>query len=75
MTAPLSRLSDEEALFAATVREFGDQVIAPRAHAMDEAGRLDPEIPPRCFELGLMGIEIPEELGGAGASFFMALAW
>ncbi len=72
MTGPLSRLSDEEALFSTTVRQFAEEVVGPRVQAMDEAGRLDPAIPPRCFELGLMGIEIPEELGGAGASFFMA---
>jgi alkylation response protein AidB-like acyl-CoA dehydrogenase len=72
MTEPLTRLTDDEALFAETVRQFAREVVAPRGRAMDEAGRLDPEIPPRCFELGLMGIEIPEELGGAGASFFMA---
>jgi alkylation response protein AidB-like acyl-CoA dehydrogenase len=72
MTEPLTRRSDEETLFATTVRQFAEEVIRPRVHAMDEAGRLDPEIPPKCFELGLMGIEIPEELGGSGASFFMA---
>ena len=72
MTEPLSRLSDEETLFSTTVRQFAEEVVGPCAQAMDEAGRLDPAIPPRCFELGLMGIEIPEELGGAGASFFMA---
>ena len=72
MTGPLSRLSDEETLFSTTVRQFAEEVVGPRAQAMDEAGHLDPAIPPRCFELGLMGIEIPEELGGAGASFFMA---
>jgi len=72
MTEPLSRLTEDETLFAATVRRFALDVVGPRVRSMDEAGRLDPEIPPRCFELGLMGIEIPEELGGAGASFFMA---
>jgi alkylation response protein AidB-like acyl-CoA dehydrogenase len=72
VSEPLTRLSDEETMFAATVRQFADEVVGPRVHAMDEAGRLDPEIAPRCFELGLMGIEIPEEFGGAGASFFMA---
>ena len=72
MTEPLTRLTEEETLFAETVRQFARDVVGPRVHAMDEAGRLDPEIPLRCFELGLMGIEIPEELGGAGASFFMA---
>jgi alkylation response protein AidB-like acyl-CoA dehydrogenase len=72
VSEPLTRLSDEETLFAETVRQFASDVVAPRAHAMDAAGKLDPEIAPQCFDLGLMGIEIPEELGGAGASFFMA---
>jgi alkylation response protein AidB-like acyl-CoA dehydrogenase len=72
VSEPVTHLSDEETMFAATVRQFADEVVGPRVHAMDEAGRLDPEIAPRCFELGLMGIEIPEEFGGAGASFFMA---
>ncbi len=72
MTAPLTVLSDEEALFAETVRRFADEVIRPRVAAMEEAGRLDPEIVPPCFELGLMGVEIPEEHGGAGGSFMLA---
>lgn len=72
LPAPLTRLSDEESLFAATVRRFAEDIVRPRVRAMDEAGRLDPEILPPCFELGLMGIEIPEEHGGAGGSFFMA---
>jgi len=72
MTAPLTVLTEEERLFADTVRQFAEERIRPRVQAMDEAGRLDPEIIPPCFELGLMGIEIPEEHGGSGGSFFLA---
>ena len=72
MTTPLTMLTEEERLFADTVRQFAEDRIRPRVQAMDEAGRLDPEIIPPCFELGLMGIEIPEEHGGSGGSFFLA---
>ncbi|MCK5440165.1 MAG: acyl-CoA dehydrogenase family protein, partial [Gemmatimonadetes bacterium] len=72
MKEPLTQLTDEEALFADTVQQFADDVIGPRVHDMDTAGKLDPEIIPLCFELGLMGIEIPEKHGGGGASFFLA---
>ena len=72
MTAPLTSLTDEERLFADTVGQFAEERIRPRVQAMDEAGRLDPEIIPPCFDLGLMGIEIPEEHGGSGGSFFLA---
>jgi alkylation response protein AidB-like acyl-CoA dehydrogenase len=72
VTAPLTVLTEEERLFADTVRQFAEDRIRPRVQAMDEASRLDPEIIPPCFELGLMGIEIPEEHGGSGGSFFLA---
>ena len=72
MTEPLTQLTDEEALFGDTVQQFANDVIGPRVHDMDAAGKLDQEIIPPCFELGLMGIEIAEEHGGGGASFFLA---
>ncbi|HUP20482.1 MAG TPA: acyl-CoA dehydrogenase [Gemmatimonadota bacterium] len=72
MSDPLTRPSDEERLFADTVRQFAEEVIRPRSREMDEAGKLDPAIAPQCFELGLMGIEIPEDLGGSGGTFFLA---
>ena len=72
MTTPLTQLADDEALFAQTVAQFAGDVIRPRVRAMDEAGKLDPEVIAPCFELGLMGIEVPETYGGAGSSFFMA---
>ena len=70
---PLTLLTEEENLFRETVRQFGTDAIAPRAHAMDEAARLDPDLITQLFELGLMGIEIPERWGGAGSSFFTSV--
>ncbi len=70
---PLTHLSEEETLFAETVRQFAREAIAPKVHQMDESARLDPGIVSQCFDLGLMGIEIPDEHGGAGASFFVAI--
>ncbi len=70
--SPLTRLSDEEQLFYSTVLQFAQQAIAPHVRAMDDAQQLDPALIRGLFELGLMGIEIPEEHGGAGGSFFDA---
>ncbi len=71
--SPLTRLSDEEQLFYSTVLQFAQQAIAPHVRAMDDAQQLDPALIRGLFELGLMGIEIPEEHGGAGGSFFDAV--
>lgn len=68
----LTMLSEEEKLFAASVREFAGAEIKPYVREMDAAGKMRPEIIQRAFELGLMGIEVPEEYGGSGGSFFMA---
>jgi alkylation response protein AidB-like acyl-CoA dehydrogenase len=70
---PLTALSEEEEMFRASVREFAEGELGPRVEAMDEEGKLDPALIKQCFELGLMGIETPEEYGGAGASFFTAI--
>ncbi|HVO35436.1 MAG TPA: acyl-CoA dehydrogenase [Gemmatimonadales bacterium] len=70
--APLTVLSEEEAMFQQAVREFAEEKVRPLSHAMDEQGALDALLIPPCFEMGLMGIEIPEALGGAGGSFFLA---
>ncbi|MDP3773888.1 MAG: acyl-CoA dehydrogenase [Gemmatimonadales bacterium] len=69
---PLTVLSEEEAMFQGAVRDFAEEQVKPLVHAMDEAGALEPSLIPRVFEMGLMGIEIPDPLGGAGGSFFMA---
>ena len=70
--APLTVLSEEEEMFRDAVRAFAEERVRPLSHVMDERGALDPSLVPPCFELGLMGIEIPEALGGAGGSFFLA---
>src|SRR5437870_1473452 len=70
---PLTTLSEDEQMFRDSVREFAEGEIRKRVEAMDEQGHLDPAIMKHCFELGLMGIETPEEFSGAGGSFFQAI--
>lgn len=70
---PLTTLSEDEQMFRNSVREFAEGELRPRVEKMDEAAKLDPVIIKQCFDLGLMGIETPEEYGGAGASFFTAI--
>src|SRR5688500_19481036 len=64
-TNPLTTLSEDETMFRSSVREFAEGELRPRVEHMDEAAKLDPAIIKQCFDLGLMGIETPEEYGGA----------
>src|SRR5881398_4152992 len=73
LTRPLTTLSEDEQMFRASVREFAEGEIRKRVEAMDEQGHLDPALLKQCFDVGLMGIETPEEYGGAGGSFFQAI--
>jgi short-chain 2-methylacyl-CoA dehydrogenase len=70
---PLTTLTDEEQLFRQSVREFSDQVVRPVAAEMDEAGKFNQDIIKQFFDLGFMGIHIPEEYGGQGGSFFNSI--
>ncbi|HKR56131.1 MAG TPA: acyl-CoA dehydrogenase [Gemmatimonadales bacterium] len=70
---PLTRLSEEEQMFRDAVRDFAEQEVRPRVGAMERAAQLDPTLIPKFFELGLMGVEIPEGLGGAGGSLFLTV--
>ena len=70
---PLTLLTEEEQMFRETVRQFAQDAIASRVARMDEDARIDPDLVPELFELGLMGIEVPEKWGGAGSSFFTAV--
>jgi butyryl-CoA dehydrogenase len=73
LTAPrpaLSDLSEQERMFQEAVRDFAMAEIAPKVMEMDEAARIGPDLIAQLFEMGLMGIEIPEEYGGTGADFF-----
>jgi len=69
----LTQLSEEEALFQDSVRQFAADRIMPLVRAMDESQVFDSGLLRQLFELGLMGIEIPEEFGGAGGTFFEAI--
>ena len=70
---PLTALSEEERLFQASVRKFANEQIRPYVREMDEVGVFRKEILRQFFEMGLMGIEIPEEYGGQGGTFFQAI--
>ena len=70
---PLTLLSEEESLFFATVKQFAAEAIAPQVRVMDEEQHFADGLVAQLFELGLMGIEVPEDLGGAGGSFFDAV--
>jgi butyryl-CoA dehydrogenase/short/branched chain acyl-CoA dehydrogenase len=67
---PITQLSEEEILFRGSVGRFALDQVAPLVRRMDEEQKMDGGLLRQVFELGLMGIEIPEEYGGAGGSFF-----
>jgi alkylation response protein AidB-like acyl-CoA dehydrogenase len=70
---PLSILGEEETLFRDTVRDFAEREVRPRVAAMERASAIDPTLFPKFFTLGLMGIEIPEQHGGANGSLMMSV--
>jgi short/branched chain acyl-CoA dehydrogenase len=70
---PLTVLSDEERMFQDAVRRFARERIGPHVREMDDAAVFRKELLREMFELGLMGIEIPEEYGGQGGNFFQAV--
>jgi alkylation response protein AidB-like acyl-CoA dehydrogenase len=72
MTA-LTDLRDEEQLFFDTVLAFAHDRVLPKVREMDESAQIDPTLVRELFELGVMGVEIPTEYGGAGSSFFNAV--
>ena len=70
---PLTLLAEDEELFRSSVLEFAEGRIRPLVREMDEHAKIPRSLIDELFELGVMGIEIPEALGGAGASFFHAV--
>ena len=71
--APLTALTEDEILFRDNIRQFADEKVRPFVKEMDEKGIFEKELIHDFFELGLMGIEIPEQYGGGGAKFFEAI--
>jgi butyryl-CoA dehydrogenase/short/branched chain acyl-CoA dehydrogenase len=67
---PLTKLSEDESLFYSTVRQFAEETIGPLVRQMDDEQQFASGLLKQISDLGLMAIEIPEELGGAGGSFF-----
>src|SRR5216684_7608584 len=70
---PLTSFTEDEILFRDNVRQFADDKVRPLAKEMDEKGVFDEALIEQFFHLGLMGIEIPEQYGGAGGKFFEAI--
>src|SRR3982750_3838541 len=67
----LTALSEEEMMFRDAVAAFAQEEVRPRVMEMEKAGKIDPTLLPKYFELGLMGIEVAEQYGGAGGNLFM----
>jgi len=70
---PLTRLTEDEQLFRDSVREFAAREIRPLVREMDEHAKIPRDLIDKLFNLGVMGIEVPETLGGAGGRFFHAV--
>src|ERR1700728_1072237 len=70
---PLTPLTDDEILFRDNIRQFADDKIRPLVKEMDEKGVFNKDLVAEFFQLGIMGIEIPEQFGGGGAKFFEAI--
>lgn len=69
----LTTLTEDELAFRDAIQRFAENEVKPRALAMDEAQKLDPALLKQVFEMGLMGIEVPEKWNGSGSSFFNAI--
>src|SRR5215212_2309643 len=67
----LTILTEEEEMFRDAVAAFADEEVRPRVMDMENAAKIDTDLLPKYFELGLMGIEVPEEYGGAGGSLLL----
>ena len=70
---PLTTLTEDEILFRDNIRQFADERIRPHVKEMDEKGIFNKDLIQEFFQLGIMGIEIPEQYGGGGAKFFEAI--
>ena len=69
---PLTVLTEDEEMFRDAIHDFAEGEIRPLAKKMEDDAKYDDSLLPKLFEMGLMGIEIPEEYGGAGGSFFQS---
>jgi butyryl-CoA dehydrogenase/short/branched chain acyl-CoA dehydrogenase len=70
---PVTQLTEDETLFRDQVRQFAEERIRPLVKQMDKEAQIPPALIKECFALGIMGVEIPDALGGSGAAFFMSI--
>src|ERR1044071_8946186 len=70
---PLTHLKEDERLLRDSVREFAEAQIRPLVREMDEHAKIPPALLTKLFDLGIMGVEIPESFGGSGGTFFHAV--
>ncbi|NBC27319.1 MAG: acyl-CoA dehydrogenase [Bacteroidetes bacterium] len=70
---PLTKLTEDEQMLKEAAADFADSVIQPKVQEMEEAAKLDPDLIQQFFEMGLMGIEIPEKYQGGGGTFMMSI--
>jgi short/branched chain acyl-CoA dehydrogenase len=73
LISPLTKLTEDEQFFYDTVRDYATEKVTPFVKEMDNEAKMNSSIPPQLFEMGLMGIEIPEKYNGAETSFFMSI--
>ena len=69
----LTTLTEEEMMFRDAIRDFAEGEIRPVSQQMEQAGRYDEALLPKLFEMGVMAVDVPEEYGGAGGSFFQSI--
>src|SRR5829696_752388 len=70
MNQPLTLLAEDELIFRDSVRQFANAQVRPLVREMDEHAKIPKTLVDQLFELGVMGIEIPDSYGGAGGTFF-----
>ncbi|MGK7370171.1 MAG: acyl-CoA dehydrogenase [Candidatus Halalkalibacterium sp. M3_1C_030] len=70
---PLTKLTEDEQMLKEAAAEFANTVIKPKVQEMDEKAKLDPDLVQQFFDMGLMGIEVPEKYQGGGGTFFMSI--
>lgn len=73
MMPPLTKLTEDEQMLKEAAADFANTVIKPKVQEMDEKAKLDPDLVQQFFDMGLMGIEVPEKYQGGGGTFFMSI--
>ncbi|WP_421773508.1 acyl-CoA dehydrogenase [Gracilimonas sp.] len=70
---PLTQLTEDEQMLKEAAADFAEASIKPLVEEMDENAKLDPGLVKEFFEMGLMGIDIPERYSGGGGTFMMSV--